>query len=58
MSGIAYEDFARKSFKIMLMMITQDKINFENKNFIEHNGNINLYQKQDNINTHILKNST
>ena len=33
-SGTAYEEFARKSFKIMLMIITQDDLNFENpKNF-------------------------
>lgn len=34
------------------------KINIENKKFIGHNENINLYQKQDNINTCILKNVT
>ena len=33
-SGTAYEQFARKSFKIMLMIITQDNLIFENpKNF-------------------------
>ena len=30
MSGTSYEEFCRKSFKIMLMMITQNNINFEN----------------------------
>ena len=30
MSGMSYEVFTRKSFKIMLMMITQNDINFEN----------------------------
>ena len=29
-SGTAYEEFARKCFKIMLMIITQDNLNFEN----------------------------
>lgn len=32
MTGKAYEDFARKSFKIMLMIISQDDIKFENPN--------------------------
>jgi hypothetical protein len=30
MSGTSYEEFVRNSFKIMLMMITQNNINFEN----------------------------
>ena len=29
-SGMPYDEFSRKSFKIMLMMITQSDIHFEN----------------------------
>ena len=37
MSWISFEEFARKSFKIMLMILTQNDIKFENpkKNIVK-----------------------
>ena len=43
MSGTSYEEFCRKSFKIMLMMITQNNINFENPKNIKMSDLIELY---------------
>ena len=45
MSGTAYEDFARKSFIIMLMMITQNKIYFSNPNKVPLKNLIKFYFK-------------
>ena len=45
MTGKAYEDFARKSFKIMLMIISQDDIKFENPNKINIDKIIDYYLK-------------
>ena len=42
-SGTAYEEFARKCFKIMLMIITQDDSNFENPKNFSINGFLAYY---------------
>ena len=43
MPGTSYEEFARISFKIMLMMITQNNINFENPKKVKLYDLINFY---------------
>ena len=42
-SGTSYEDFVRNSFKIMLMMIIQNNINFENPKKVKLYDLINFY---------------
>ena len=42
-SGTSYEEFVRNSFKIMLMMITQNNINFENPKEVKLYDLINFY---------------
>ena len=55
MSGTSYEEFARKSFKIMLMMITQNNINFENPKNVKIKDLIQFYlsNAKNNINKNL-----
>ena len=45
MSGTSYEEFARKSLKIMMMILTQNDIKFENPKKILLNNFFDSYRK-------------
>ena len=55
MSGMSYEDFARKSFKIMLMMVNQNNNNFENPKNVKISDLIEMYLSNINKNVQTQK---
>ena len=57
MSGMSYEEFSRKSSKIMLMMVTQNNINFEKKVKTSDLIDLNLLNLNENNNVQIPDNT-